>query len=128
MEKLLSDKNFEINNINILTLAFLGDAVFDLIVRQHIILNNDYNLKDINRAKVQMVCCKSQASLVDKIICNFYDDELNIYKRGRNSKVKNIPDGASREEYHKATGLEAVVGYLYLKGKIDRITELLKMN
>ena len=128
MKKLLLDKNFDINNINVLTLAFLGDAVFDLIVREHIILNNDYNLKDINKAKVEMVCCKSQANLADKIICNFYDDELNIYKRARNSKVKNIPDSASREDYHKATGLEAVVGYLYLKGKIERITELLKIN
>lgn len=106
----------------------MGDAVFDLIVREHIILNNDYNLKDINKAKVQMVCCKSQSSLSDKIICNFNADELNIYNRGKNSKVKNIPDGASRADYHKATGLEAVVGYLYLKGEIDRIIELLKID
>jgi 23S rRNA maturation mini-RNase III len=75
LKKLSPNKNFNINEMSVLTLAFLGDAVFNLVVCENIILNNDYNLKDTNKAKIQMVCCKSQSNLVDRIINNFYNEE-----------------------------------------------------
>ncbi len=108
------------------TLAFVGDAVFDLIIRERLSCKNDSAVGVLNNKKVSVVCCKAQAELIDNIWDNLSDEEKSIYKRGRNAHVSQIPKNASGADYHKSTGLEALIGYLYLSDNLTRIKELLE--
>lgn len=98
-----------------LTAAYIGDAVYELLMR---IKYENHNIV------VKKVCAEAQSAAVDKIIEYLNDNELTFYKRGRNAKVNSVPQHASVRDYHRATGLEALFGYLYIDGKEERIKEL----
>ena len=120
----LLDKNCDIHSLSPLTLAFVGDSVYDLLVRQHLVSLANRPVKELNQRKVTLVNCKSQADAVKVIIDSLSEDELDVYKRGRNVKVNTASKHSSLADYHSATGLEALFGYLYLCGNTDRIKEL----
>ena len=82
--------------------------------------------KNLHNKAVSYVSAKAQAVAAVKILHDLSDDEAAVYKRGRNTHVNSIPKGSTHEEYHAATGMEALFGYLYLEGKIERLNELLK--
>ena len=105
------------------TLAFLGDCVFELLVRERLVLRGNRPVGELNREKIQMVCCKTQAKAFKMLEPCLTEREADIYKSGRNSHV-SVPKNATPADYHNATGLEALFGYLYLKGDIERIREL----
>lgn len=105
-------------------LAFLGDSVYEIIVRKKIICNYNTQVGNLNSLKVKSVCCEYQAELFEKIKSMLTEEELEIYKRGRNAHVKKIPKKSSPITYHKATGLEALFGFLYLSGQEERLLEL----
>ena len=107
-----------------LNLAFIGDGVFDLIVREHLVKNSSAHVGELNKAKVGMVNCKTQAEFAKKLIPVLTDEEAEIFKRGRNTKVNSASKHSTISDYHAATGLETLFGYLYLKGESDRIKEL----
>ncbi len=111
-----------------LALAFVGDGVYDLFVRERLVCEANRPVKKLNEEKVAIVRCSSQARLVEKLIPILSEEELNVLKRGRNAHTQHIPKNASSADYHSATALEALLGYLYLAGRIDRIRELLKEN
>ncbi|MBQ8057629.1 MAG: ribonuclease III [Ruminococcus sp.] len=114
----------DVHSLSPLTLAFVGDSVYDLLVRQHLVSLANRPVKELNRMKVTLVNCKSQADAVKVIIDCLSEDELDVYKRGRNVKVNSASKHSSLADYHAATGLEALFGYLYLSGKTERIKEL----
>ncbi len=120
----LLDINSDIHTLSPLTLAFVGDSVYDLLVRQHLVTLANRPVKELNQMKVTLVNCKSQADSMRVIMDVLADDELDIFKRGRNVKVNSASKHSSLADYHTATGLEALFGYLYLSGKTDRIKEL----
>lgn len=120
----LLDINSDIHTMSPLTLAFVGDAVYDLLVRQHLVALANRPVKDLNSMKVTLVNCKSQADSAKAILDSLTEDELSVYKRGRNVKVNTASKHSSLADYHSATGLEALFGYLYLCGNTDRIKEL----
>lgn len=120
----LLDINSDIHSLSPLTLAFVGDSVYDLLVRQHLVSLANRPVKELNSMKVTLVNCKSQAESMKKIIDFLSEDELDVYKRGRNVKVNTASKHSSIADYHSATGLEALFGYLYLCGNTDRIKEL----
>ena len=120
----LLDKNCDIHSLSPLTLAFVGDSVYDLLVRQHLVSLANRPVKELNFMKVTLVNCKSQADAVKVIQDSLTDDELDVYKRGRNVKVNSASKHSSLADYHSATGLEALFGYLYLSGDTNRIKEL----
>lgn len=120
----LLDKNCDIHSLSPLTLAFVGDSVYDLLVRQHLVSLANRPVKELNQRKVTLVNCKSQADAVKVIIDSLSGDELDVYKRGRNVKVNSASKHSSLADYHAATGLEALFGYLYLSGNSNRIKEL----
>lgn len=120
----LLDKNCDIHSLSPLTLAFVGDSVYDLLVRQHLVTLANRPVKELNQMKVTLVNCKSQADAVKVIIDSLSEDELDVYKRGRNVKVNTASKHSSLADYHAATGLEALFGYLYLSGNTNRIKEL----
>ncbi len=107
-------------------LAFFGDAVFELMMRKRIIFEKAGHIGELNILKNKSVCCKSQSDFFDDIKDILTEEELNIYKRGRNAHVNNTPKKASRVEYHRATGIEALFGYLYLAGEEERLAELIR--
>lgn len=111
--------------MNSLALAFVGDAVFDLFVRERLVSSIHSPVGVLNNLKVQTVCCKSQAKAVRELLPKLTEEELMVYKRGRNTKVSSVPKNAQIADYHAATGLEALFGYLYLKGEMERLKDLL---
>lgn len=109
-----------------LTLAFVGDGVYDLFVRERLVCEANRPVKKLNEEKVSIVRCSSQAKLVEKLMPILTEEELDVLKRGRNAHTQHIPKNATSADYHSATALEALLGYLYLAGRIERIRELLK--
>lgn len=108
-----------------LTLAFVGDGVFDLFVREEIVCSANRPVKELNRLKVDRVRCEAQAALFAQIEPLLTEEETDIFRRGRNAHTSHTPKNASPADYHTATGLEALFGYLYLTDRFDRIRQLL---
>lgn len=124
--KIISDK---ISNQNIMMyspaqLAYAGDAVYELLVRSHIIHNHDINVNKMHRLTVKFVKANAQAYLINKLDIHLTEEEKRIVKRGRNAKVTSSPKNAELMEYRYATGFEALFGYLYLNNELDRLIEL----
>ena len=110
-----------------LTLAFVGDGVYDLLVREYLVRQANRPVGELNKTKVAMVNCKSQAQLASKLMPHLTEKEVAVYKRGRNAAPKSIAKNGTVAEYHSATGLECLFGYLYLSGEKGRIDELFDM-
>ncbi|NLL46107.1 MAG: ribonuclease III [Clostridiales bacterium] len=121
----LSDEN--IGKISNLGLAHLGDAVYELMVRVWLCEHGKCTSGGLHRAAVSYVNAPRQARMAEKLMPLLTEEEQAVYKRGRNTKVNSIPKNANPGEYHAATGLEALLGYLYLHGRQERINELFKI-
>lgn len=116
-----------VDEISPLTLAFVGDGVYDLLVREHLVNIANRSVGELNKLKVALVNCKSQAKFAKLIMPNLTDKELSIYKRGRNAAPKCTPKNSSVADYHSATGLEALFGYLYLNNEKQRVYDIFTM-
>lgn len=120
----LSDEN--IGKISNLGLAHVGDAVYELMVRVWLCEHGKCTSGGLHRAAVSYVNAPRQAKMTEKLMPLLSEEERAVYKRGRNTKVGSIPKNANPGEYHAATGLEALLGYLYLHGRQERVNELFK--
>lgn len=118
----MPEKN--IMKISSLGLAHLGDAVYELLVRSWLCENGKATAKGLHKATISYVAAPAQAAAVLKIMDLLTEEEISAFKRGRNAKVNSVPHNATLEEYHLATGLEVLFGYLYLTGNKDRINRL----
>lgn len=114
-------ENCDPKTIHALNLAFIGDTVFDMFVREKLVCGKEISVRDLHKAAVEMVCCKAQASYAKKVFELFSEEEKQVFLRGRNAHSGHIPKNASPADYHAATAIEAVFGYLYLKGDIERL-------
>ena len=114
----------ELMGLSILSLAHVGDAVYELLVRSHLAEVGKGKVVDLHRATVAVVKAGAQAKAAAVILPMLTEEERSVYRRGRNSHVNSVPHAASKAEYHAATGLEAVFGWLYLAGERERIREL----
>ena len=114
----------QIRAISSIGLAHLGDAVYELLVRSWLCAHGRATGKGLHRAAVELVRASAQAARAEKILPLLSEEELAVYKRGRNAHVHTIPHNASRSDYLKATALESLLGWLYLRGEKDRINEL----
>ena len=119
-----TDKEAYPNELSPLNLAFIGDCVYEMLVRESLVLNANRPVNDLHRESVKYVSAKAQTLAYDKIKDILTEQEIAVYKRGRNAKVGHNPKSASQSEYHIATGVEALFGYLYLTEQIERIKEL----
>lgn len=124
MNRFLFDKNVNADELSPLTLAFIGDTVFDMLVREDLICQANRPANDLHKSAVKMVKASSQAEFIEKLLPILTEKEITVYKRGRNAKSGHIPKNASQADYHKATGFEALFGYLYLTDNCERIIEL----
>ena len=114
--------------INTLALAFVGDGVYDLIVREELVCRANRPVRELNIRKVDIVRCQAQAALVKEIEPLLTEEEADILRRGRNAHVAKAPKNATMAEYHAATALECLIGYLYLSDRIERIRELVRLG
>lgn len=104
-----------------LTLAYMGDSVFDLLIKEYIVGHHNMQVEKFHKRVSGIVCARNQAAFMDEHQDLFTEEELEIYNRGRNASVHTKAKNASMAEYKKATGFEAVIGYLYLCGMKDRL-------
>ena len=114
----------EIKGISSIGLAHLGDAVYELLVRTWLCAHGKATGKCLHRATIELVCAPKQAEFGEKILPLLTEEEQAVFKRGRNANVHSIPQHASRAQYQQATALEALLGWLYLNGRRERINEL----
>lgn len=116
-----------INLINPLVIAYIGDAIYELMIRERLVNKNINKVNDLQKESIKYVSAKSQSNIVNRLIDNnlLTDLELDIYKRARNTKVNSHPSSTDIITYKQATGLEAIFGYLYINNDLDRIKELI---
>ncbi|MDP3386155.1 MAG: ribonuclease III domain-containing protein [Eubacteriales bacterium] len=107
-----------------LQLAYIGDAVYELLVRSYLIENHDMNVNDLHRKAILFVKAEAQAEAFRFVENSLTEEELRIVKRGRNAKSVTVPKNAKLTDYKYATGLEALFGYLYMSNQTQRIEEL----
>ena len=120
----LSMTTRDVNQISALGLAHCGDAVFELLVRSYLCAAGKAANGNLHRATVDLVCAPAQATRVDRMLPLLTEEELAVYKRGRNAHVHQVPKNATYAQYAKATGLECLFGALYLSGQLDRLNAL----
>ena len=122
------DFNFDIKNDSILFLSYIGDAVFNLITRDYLIKKYYKILKidEINKKTVFFVKASNQSIMIDLLINNNFlnDEELDIFKRGRNLHTKKRIKSATMLDYRKSTGFETLIGFLYYQKRVDRIIDM----
>jgi len=113
-------------NYNGVTLAYIGDAVIELAVREALISSGITDTGRLSAAAQKLVCAKTQSDIVEKLLPLLTPEEEAAYKLGRNHRVSGKPKHASVSEYSRATGVEAIFGYLHLNGEADRIRILIE--
>lgn len=114
----------EVNRISILGLAHIGDGVYELLTRTYLCTHGVTAVQAMHKKAVSMVNAPAQAAAMEKLLPLLTEDEMALYKRGRNAHVNSVPQHAELSQYHAATGLEALFGWLYLQGETDRINRL----
>lgn len=124
-------QTFDLDEIDIrtyspLTLAFIGDCVYDLIIRAAIVERANRSPKSLHKLKSEAVKAQTQAAFMDAVMELLTEEECEVYKRGRNAKSMSVAKNASVIDYRKATGMEALLGYLYLQNEEERILSLVK--
>lgn len=117
----------EVNQYSPLALAFLGDAVYEQLVREKLLLRANMPAGKLHKLAVKYVCCEFQSAAVERLFDSLTEDEQAIYKRGRNADGITAPKHSSVAEYRRATGLECLFGYLSLMGEDARVREIFEM-
>ncbi|MFL0196193.1 Mini-ribonuclease 3 [Clostridium sp. WILCCON 0269] len=116
-----------VRQLNPLTLAFVGDAVYELFVRTYLVNEHeDMSVHNLHVRAIKFVKAHSQSEIIKRLEKQLSDEELYFFKRGRNAKSGTVPKNADMQEYRFATGFETLVGFLYLTGEMDRLKYLFK--
>lgn len=130
IEREFGEARTPLNAYSPLTLAFIGDAVFSLVIRTVMVERGNVPVNKLHKATTALVQANKQAEIMEALIASnsLTEIENDIYRRGRNAKSASSAKNASIQTYRKATGMEALVGYLYLAGDMERIVELTRMG
>lgn len=128
VNEIFNSKEVRPNEYSPLALAFIGDSVFDLVIKSVIVEKANCQVNKLQNKTSKIVRATTQALIVDALKDELSEEEANIYRRGRNAKPYTKAKNASYSEYCKSTGLEALVGYLYLKGDTERLVSLIKLG
>lgn len=116
----------DIRTYSPLTLAYIGDGVFDLIIRSVVVGKGNTRANRLHQRTSRIVMARTQAQIIEFLEPQLTAEEADIYRRGRNAKSPTMAKNATMADYRKATGLEALVGYLYLTDRFERLLELIK--
>jgi len=116
----------DIKSYSPLALAYIGDSIFDLIIRTIVVGKGNTKASQLHKRTSQVVKASAQSQMVEKLLPLMTQEEETIYKRGRNAKSPTMAKNATMAEYRRATGLEALMGFLYLNNQFERIVELIQ--
>ena len=122
-EKMSEDKARQLSPV---TLAFVGDAVYSLYVRSREVSLSDRKASELQKRTCEVVSAKGQSALLERVESKFTPEEEAVYHRGRNAKKATKSKNANVVDYNRSTGFEAVLGYLYLTGQYERISEIIE--
>ena len=122
----MSEKNFDIKTVSTAALAYLGDSVLEVCVREHLVTQGLSTSAHLNKEALAFVRATAQAEAMKNILEMLDEDEAAAFRRGRNVGHTATPKSASMSEYRTATGMEALFGWLHLLGKEERIKELFR--
>ena len=120
----LNQSDDQIRVVSNLGLAHVGDCVYELMVRSWLCVHGKATNRGLHKATVKFVSAPAQAKAAEKILPMLTQEEADVFRRGRNASPHAVPKAASREEYQTATAVEALFGYLWLKGQTQRLNEL----
>ena len=126
--KVFDVEKIDIKTISPLAMAYIGDGVYEMVIRTYILTKFNGTLDKMHKKSSQYVKAVTQSSIINSIIENLSEKEQWIYKRGRNAKSASVAKNATMAEYRAATGFEALIGYLYLTGELKRAIEIIKMG
>lgn len=126
MDRFLNTET-EPNLLSPLDLAFLGDCVYELFVRETLVTEANRPNRDLHAAKVKLVNAEAQEAAIRTLLPLLTEKEASIFRRGRNAHTNHTPKNKSSASYHAATGFEALFGYLYLNGELDRLREFFEI-
>ena len=116
----------DIRTYSPLALAYIGDGVYELVVRTMVVGRANRAANDLHKMSVNYVKAESQARMIEALRPLLTEEEGDVFRRGRNASPHSVAKNASRSDYHLATGFEALMGYLYLTGRRDRMLELIR--
>jgi len=126
-------EQFELGEVDIrtyspLTLAYIGDGIYDLYIRTIVVGEGNCQANKLHKKVSALVKATKQSKMIKKIKDDLTEEERQVYKRGRNAKSNSVAKNASTADYRRATGFEAVMGYLYLTNQLERIVDLIKLG
>lgn len=119
-------RDVDLRTYSPLTLAYIGDAIYDLVIRTLIVKQGNSRPEKMHKRASALVKASAQAAMIERLLPVLTEEEHAIYKRGRNAKSYTMAKNATMLDYRKATGFEALMGYLYLKEDIERLIDLVK--
>lgn len=119
-------KEVDIRTYSPLTLAYIGDGIFDLVIRSIVVGRGNTRANELHHRTSHIVKAHTQAEMIEKLLPHLTEEESDIYRRGRNAKSPTMAKNATMSDYRKATGFEALMGYLYLTDQFERILFLVK--
>ena len=121
-------KNIDVRTYSPLALAYIGDGIYDLYIRTIIVGEGNCPANKLHKRVSELVKAPRQSKMIKKLKEHLTEEERQIYKRGRNAKSHTVAKNASVSDYRRATGFEAVMGYLYLTNQLERIVDLIKLG
>ena len=118
----------ELNSYSPLVLAYIGDCVYELLIRTLLVGKANCQVSKLHKKAIDYVKAETQAAMIAALMDELTEEEQDVFRRGKNAKPHTIPKNASLSDYRRATGMEAVIGYLYLKDDMKRVIELVKLG
>lgn len=126
LKELFALGNTDIKTYSPLTLAYIGDAVYEIVIRTILVEKGNAQVNKLHQRASKLVKASAQSEIIEKLKEDLTEEELAVYKRGRNAKSYTMAKNATMSDYRRATGFEALMGYLYLKEDFGRIVELVR--
>ena len=120
-------KNIDLQTVSMRTLAFIGDAVYNVYIRCYLASHSNVKTGMLHKESIKYVSAKGQSHTIDDILEILTEEEMSVYKRGRNTNINTVSKNIDVVNYKRATGFEALIGYLYVKGEKNRLDELVKI-
>ena len=127
LKELFALKDTDLRTYSPLTLAYIGDGVYELVIRTILVKKANCPVNRLHKKASSLVKASAQSGMMEAIEPLLTDEEKNVYRRGRNAKSPTMAKNATMTDYRKATGFEALMGYLYLKDEFERMVELIKI-
>ncbi|WP_099468577.1 Mini-ribonuclease 3 [Konateibacter massiliensis] len=126
LEKIFDLPEVDMRTYSPLVLAYIGDGIYDVIIRTIVVAHGNSQPNKLHKKTSRLVKASAQSAMIEAIKEDLTEEEMKVYKRGRNAKSPTMAKNASMADYRRATGFEALMGYLYLQGEMERMIELIK--